>query len=201
MNKPAEFWIERLNLVEHPGEEDGFFAVPFEDSFTILNRNKVQNCQKDLKIIYENFKEERPVASIAYFLQKKAEIPTTETMMFKCLSTEMLFYHAGLPLSIYILEKANISNNSFPLDIFSFYPPIQDATNAQDLKHVILGPRVDQGQVLAFPVPADTWFTRLVDTTEKASVDYSLFSCSLAPGFHVADFKAKILKNILNDIK
>ena len=28
-----------------------------------------------------------------------------ETMMFKCLSTEMLFYHAGLPLSIYILDK------------------------------------------------------------------------------------------------
>ena len=43
MNKSAEFWIEQLNLVEHPGEEDGFFAVPFEDSFTVINRNKVQN--------------------------------------------------------------------------------------------------------------------------------------------------------------
>ena len=77
----------------------------------------------------------------------------------------------------------------------------QDATSAQDLKHVILGPQVDQGHVLAFPVPADTWFTRLVDTTEESSVDYSLFSCSLAPGFHIADFKAEILRSILNEIK
>ena len=77
----------------------------------------------------------------------------------------------------------------------------QDATSAQDLKHVILGPQVDQGHVLAFPVPADTWFTRLVDTTEESSVDYSLFSCSLAPGFHIADFKAEILRNVLNEIK
>ena len=41
MNKSAEFWIKHLNLVEHPGEEDGFFAVPFEDSFKVLNQNKV----------------------------------------------------------------------------------------------------------------------------------------------------------------
>ena len=46
MNKSAEFWIKNLNLVEHPGEEDGFFAVPFEDPFTVINRNKVHNCQK-----------------------------------------------------------------------------------------------------------------------------------------------------------
>ena len=68
------------------------------------------------------------------------------------------------------------------------------------MKRVILGPRVDQGQVLAFPVPADTWFTRLVDTPEdpgNMTVDYSLFSCSLAPGFHINDFQAKILRNIL----
>ena len=71
----------------------------------------VRKC--DFKNTYKTFKEGRPVASIAYFLQKKAEIPTTETMMFKCLSTEMLFYHAGLPLSIYILEKVNISNESY----------------------------------------------------------------------------------------
>ena len=53
------------------------------------------------------------MASIAYFLQKRAESPTMETMMFKCLSTEMLFYHAGLPMSIYILEKVNITQTTY----------------------------------------------------------------------------------------
>lgn len=40
-SKPAEFWIKHLHLVEHPGEEDGFFAVPFEDKHRVLSRNKV----------------------------------------------------------------------------------------------------------------------------------------------------------------
>ena len=85
----------------------------------------------------------------------------------------------------------------FP-DFLSF----QDATSAKEMKHVVLGPRVDQGHVLAFPVPANRWFTRLVDTpaTEETSVDvdFTLFSCSLAPGFHIADFKARKLRNVLN---
>ena len=137
------------------------------------------------------------MASIAYFLQKRAESPTMETMMFKCLSTEMLFYHTGLPMSIYILEKVNVTIKSY---IFPDILSSQDATSAQDMKHVILGPRVDQGHVLAFPVPADRWFTRLVDTpaTQEMSGDFTLFSCSLAPGFHIADFKATKLRNVLN---
>ena len=40
-NKSAEFWIQNLNLVEHPEHKDGFFAVPFEDEFKVLNKNKV----------------------------------------------------------------------------------------------------------------------------------------------------------------
>ena len=67
-----------------------------------------------------DLKEERSVASIAYFLQKRAVSPTLETMMFKCLSTEMLFYHTGLPMSIYILEEVNVTIKSyFP----TFCPP------------------------------------------------------------------------------
>ena len=83
--------------------------------------------------------------------------------------------------------------------IFPDFLSSQDATSAQEMKHVVLGPRVDQGQVLACPVPADRWFTRLVDTpvTEEMSVDFTLFSCSLAPGFHIADFKARKLRNVL----
>ena len=86
--------------------------------------------------------------------------------------------------------------------IFLDFLFFQDATSAKEMKHVVLGPRVDQGHVLAFPVPANRWFTRLVDTpaTEETSVDvdFTLFSCSLAPGFHIADFKARKLRNVLN---
>ena len=40
-NQPAEYWIKHLGLVEHPGQEDGYFAVPFEDTFSVRNRKKV----------------------------------------------------------------------------------------------------------------------------------------------------------------
>ena len=41
-NQPAEYWIKHLGLVEHPGKEDGYFAVPFEDTFSVRNRKQVQ---------------------------------------------------------------------------------------------------------------------------------------------------------------
>ena len=53
------------------------------------------------------FQAERPVASIAYFLEKRTKSPTLETKMFRCQSTEMVFYHAGLPVSIYIVDKVS----------------------------------------------------------------------------------------------
>ena len=68
-------------------------------------------------------------------------------------------------------------------------------TNISQLRRVVLGPEVDKGHVLAFPVPADTWFTRVVEADDQD--DYSLFSCSLAPGFHQDDFKARKLEEIL----
>ena len=40
--QPAEYWIKHLGLVEHPGQEDGYFAVPFEDTFSVRNRKQVK---------------------------------------------------------------------------------------------------------------------------------------------------------------
>ena len=42
----AEYWIKHLGLVEHPGEEDGFFAVPFEDTFSVksVTEVKIEGC-------------------------------------------------------------------------------------------------------------------------------------------------------------
>ena len=41
--QPAEYWIKHLGLVEHPGEEDGYFAVPFQDTFSVRNGKQVES--------------------------------------------------------------------------------------------------------------------------------------------------------------
>ena len=104
-------------------------------------------------------------------------------MFFKCESTEMLFYHTGHPLSVYLLPQGA-------------------AGAVASLERRVLGPDLVQGEVLSFPVPAHTWFTRLVEveveveTTGDTQDQFCLFSCCLAPGFHIKDFQAEILENI-----
>ena len=73
----------------------------------------------------------------------------------------------------------------------------QEAKDLKDLQHVVLGPDPDLGHVLCFPVPSDTWFTRLVEAGGEE--DYTLFSCCLAPGFDQTDFQAKLLCDVLKN--
>ena len=153
--KPASYWIEHLDLVEHPGDEDGYFNVTFEDTFKV--RGIVD--------------EDRSSASIAYFLQKRADFVNPRTMFFKCQSTEMIFYHYGDPLTIYLLPK-----------------------DGGELDKVVVGLDVAQGEVVAFAVPKDCWFTRLVESCQEDA--YTLFSCSLAPGFDARDFEAEALETV-----
>ena len=153
--KPAGYWIEHLGLVEHPGDEDGYFTVAFEDSFKVRG------------VMDEN----RSAASIAYFLQTRADFVSPKTMFFKCQSTEMIFYHYGDPLTIYLLPE----------------------DGGELVKHVV-GLDVAHGQVAAFAVPKDRWCTRLVECCNEDA--YSLFSCSLAPGFDPKDFEAETLETI-----
>ena len=96
-------------------------------------------------------------------------------MFFQCQSTEMLFYHSGHPMSIYLLPPGACGVIS-------------------NLKRTVLGPNLQTGQVISYAVPANTWFTRLVEADQPE--DYCLFSCCLAPGFHVNDFRAEVLENI-----
>merc|ERR1719369_2302181 len=150
--KPAEYWIEHLGLVEHPGDEDGYFNVAFEDNFMV-------------KGVMD---EERTAASIAFFLQKRADYVNPSTMFFKCQSTEMIFYHYGDPLTVYLLPQ-----------------------DGGDLEKVVIGMDVAHGEVVAFAIPKDRWFTRLVENCRQDA--YTLFSCSLAPGFDSRDFEAATL--------
>merc|ERR1719341_1773756 len=92
-------------------------------------------------------------------------------MFFKCQSTEMIFYHYGDPLTIYLL-----------------------AEDGGELEKVVVGLDVAHGEVVAFAVPKDCWFTRLVESCQEDA--YTVFSCSLAPGFDDRDFEAQTLENI-----
>jgi len=147
MAQSAEHWISKLGLVEHPGEEDGYFSVPFEATSRVIEIG---------------------------FNQRWAEPPSTQTMFFKCRSTEMLFFHAGEPLTIYFLDE-----------------------KSSDLSTKVLGLDVPSGQVPGLAVPGGTWFTRLVQSGDKNSA-YSLFSCALAPGFDQRDFTARRLGELLS---
>ena len=100
---------------------------------------------------------------------------TFKTMFFQCQSTEMLFYHSGHPMSVYLL-------------------PPGAGGDLSNLQKVVLGPDLASGQVVSYAVPPNTWFTRLVEAQDTE--DYCVFSCCLAPGFHINDFRAEVLENI-----
>ena len=91
----------------------------------------------------------------------------------------MLFHHAGGPMTVRIVDEG--------------------AVRVEDLRRVVLGPNVDQGHVLALPLPAGTWFTRLVEPTDSASEEgFCVFSCVMAPGFHPDDVVTQTLETILS---
>lgn len=50
---------------------------------------------------------------------------------------------------------------------------------------VIMGPEIEKGQVFQYTVPGGTWFAAKPVETES----YSLFGCTVSPGFTFADFR------------
>ena len=87
----------------------------------------------------------------------------------------MLFYHCGHPMSVYLLAPGQ-------------------AGDVTSLERKVLGPHPHQAHLISISVPANTWFTRLVEAENNQ--EFCLFSCCLAPGFHIKDFQAEILENI-----
>ena len=53
-----QYWIDNLKLVEHPGDEDGFFREAFRDDSIQVNVSSPDG-------------DNRSIASIAHFLQVK----------------------------------------------------------------------------------------------------------------------------------
>lgn len=75
-------------------------------------------------------------------------------------SDELWFYHSGEPLELLMIENNQITT-------------------------IILGNDIANGQVLQAIIPANTWFAARV----RDGAGYSLFSCTVAPGFDFADFE------------
>lgn len=75
-------------------------------------------------------------------------------------SDELWFFHLGQSLEIYYITDGEI-------------------------KSVALGSNILAGEVLSFKVPANTWFASKV----KNEKEFSLVSCTVAPGFDFADFE------------
>lgn len=69
-------------------------------------------------------------------------------------------------------------------------------------KAAVLGNRVDIGECLSFVVPKGSWFTRLVEGAGACGNDqkqpsYTVYSCSLVPGFDIRDFRSMKYKDLI----
>ncbi len=100
---------------------------------------------------------ERVCAKAIYFLLPEGQVSTFHRL--KC--EEIWCYHLGAPLTVSLIEENGT------------------------LRHVILGPHVDEGEQLQVLIPHGVWFGARI-TTQDA---YSLISCITAPGFDFEDFE------------
>ena len=70
-------------------------------------------------------------------------------------------------------------------------------------KVAVLGQQIDLGESLTYVVTKGQWFTRLVEAPDSDKEDtddvglYTVFSCSLVPGFDIRDFKAAKYKDLI----
>jgi uncharacterized protein len=83
-------------------------------------------------------------------------------------SDELWFFHQGNPLELVMIQNEKITT-------------------------IILGSDIENGQSFNAIIPANTWFAARV----KDGGGYSLFSCTVAPGFDFADFELAKREDLL----
>ena len=65
----------------------------------------------------------------------------------------------------------------------------------QQLVSIILGNDIENGEVPQAMIPANTWFGSHI----KSETEFSLVSCSVAPGFDFADFEMAERDNLVQE--
>ena len=88
MERSAQYWIEKLNLVEHP--EGGFFAPVFRASERIGRTG-----------LPDRFTGNRIIVSSIYYLLKRGQFSTFHRLR----SVEIWNFFEGDPLTIYVLDS------------------------------------------------------------------------------------------------
>jgi hypothetical protein len=83
----AQYWIEKLNLVEHP--EGGFFAPAFRASDQIIGNG-----------LPDRFNGDRAIVSCIYYLLEKGRF----SVFHRLKSVEIWSFFEGDPLTIHILD-------------------------------------------------------------------------------------------------
>lgn len=107
-------------------------------------------------LIKTDQQQTRNVSTAIYFLLKEDE----KSLFHRIQSDELWFFHQGEALEIVFIE-----NNQ--------------------LRTIILGNDIENGEVPQAKIPANIWFGARV----KNAVGYSLVSCTVAPGFDFLDFE------------
>ncbi len=105
----------------------------------------------------------RSLATSIYFLLKSNQ----RSHFHRLRSDELWYFHAGSAIVVHVI-----------------------APNGT-LTTITLGTEVDDGQQLCCIIPAEHWFSAIVEEEHS----YGLVSCVVAPGFDFADFELAERKN------
>jgi uncharacterized protein len=138
----ADSLIKQLNLTRHP--EGGYYRETYRSATTIPAN------------VLNSFGGGRNISTSIYFL-----LPFSERSLFhRIKSDEIWHYHAGSPLSIYVLNNGTMHVHK-------------------------LGPNIGDGENFQVVVPANSWFGAICETRDS----FTLSGCTVAPGFDFQDFE------------
>ena len=148
----AESLIKQLNLIKHP--EGGYYCETY--------RSPIVVASAALPVIFDG---SRKICTSIYFL-----LPSSERSVFhRIRSDELWHYHAGSPLSIYVIMNGQLTVHR-------------------------LGPNVSAGEAYQVVVPATAWFgSRCIDENS-----YTLSGCTVSPGFDFDDFELAKRRTLLS---
>jgi predicted cupin superfamily sugar epimerase len=149
--QPASYWIDHLQLIPHP--EGGYFRETYRCSDIIHS-----------DALPERFDGDRNASTAIYFLLPYEHI----SHLHKIKSDELWHFHAGGPLSLYILHDTSLTIRR-------------------------LGLNLDNGEFPQVIIPANTWFGARVTQPDA----YTLASCTVSPGFDFQDFEMAIREDVL----
>lgn len=138
-----EYFIKQLNLEPHV--EGGYFKANFVSSENITSN--------DLRTKFEG---ERILWTSIYFLLRDGEVSNFHRLK----SDEMWYYHAGSPLTIYMIS------------------PEGELTTHE------LGLNIENGEVPQVLVPKNYIFGSAMNNE-----GFSLVGCMVSPGFEFKDFE------------